>query len=62
MSYQPAVNELRTLATGLCFANGLQLTTDEETLIVPETARYRVLWLDVKTGKIKHVRYLPGKK
>ena len=59
-AYDVATKEIRTVIDGLCFANGVQLTRDEKTVIVPETARYRVSWIDVATAKKKHIIHLPG--
>ena len=44
----------------VCFANGLQLTSDEKTIIVSECIYYRVNWIDVNSGEKKHVLHLPG--
>ena len=43
LEYDPATGETRIVATGLCFPNGVALTADEQSLIVAETGRYRVL-------------------
>ena len=59
-SFNLETNELRTIAAELCFPNGVQLTNNEKTLIVTETTRYRVSWIDVASGTKKHVLALPG--
>lgn len=42
LAYSPATKQVRVVATGISFANGIVLSTDEQTLFVNETARYRV--------------------
>lgn len=42
LAYDPARQTTRIVARGLSFANGLTLSRDEQTLLVAETARYRV--------------------
>ncbi len=45
--YRPSRRELRLVAQGLSFANGLALSADERRLLVVETGRYRVWRIDV---------------
>ncbi|MBY0243243.1 MAG: SMP-30/gluconolactonase/LRE family protein [Burkholderiaceae bacterium] len=42
LAYSPATKQVRVVANGLSFANGIALSADEHTLFVNETARYRV--------------------
>lgn len=42
LAYSPATRQVRVVANGLSFANGIALSSDEQTLFVNETARYRV--------------------
>jgi sugar lactone lactonase YvrE len=57
LAYDPATARTRVVARGLSFANGIALLSDEATLFVSETGRYRV-WkidgrahdLDVRSG------------
>ncbi len=59
LEYDVAQGTLRTLASGLSFANGIALSQDQQSLFVNETGRYRV-WkiavqsndLDVRSGSI----------
>ncbi|SES75530.1 Sugar lactone lactonase YvrE [Nitrosomonas marina] len=42
LEYNPKLNQARIVARGLSFANGIVLSSDEQTLFVNETGRYRV--------------------
>jgi sugar lactone lactonase YvrE len=42
LEYNPADKTTRVVAKGLCFANGVALSADEQTLFVAETGKYRV--------------------
>lgn len=42
LEYDPATSTTRIVATGLSFANGVALSSDEQTLFVAETGKYRV--------------------
>ena len=42
LEYDPATKATRIVARGLCFANGIALSADEQTLFVAETGRHRV--------------------
>ena len=45
--YNPADRTTQVVARGLSFANGIVLTSDEQSVIVNETTKYRVWKLDV---------------
>ncbi|XP_078488976.1 adipocyte plasma membrane-associated protein [Ciona intestinalis] len=59
LKYDMLTQKLDVVKDGLCFGNGVQLIDDESMVIVPETTRYRVNWIDTKTWEIKHVLHLP---
>jgi len=42
LEYDPAANATRIVARGFSFANGVALSSDEQTLFVAETGKYRV--------------------
>ena len=42
LEYDPAANTTRVVAKGFSFANGVALSSDEQTLFVAETGKYRV--------------------
>jgi sugar lactone lactonase YvrE len=42
LEYDPAAGTTRVVAKGLSFANGVALSSDEQTLFVAETGKYRV--------------------
>lgn len=42
IEYDPVEDQVRIVARGLSFANGIALSQDEQTLLVNETGRYRV--------------------
>ncbi len=42
LEYDPAAKTTRVVAKGLAFANGVALSSDEQTLFVAETGKYRV--------------------
>jgi sugar lactone lactonase YvrE len=42
LAYTPATRQVRVVANGISFANGIALSCDEQTLFVNESARYRV--------------------
>jgi sugar lactone lactonase YvrE len=46
LEFDPAAGSTRVVATGLCFPNGIELTADEQSLLVAETGTYRVLKID----------------
>lgn len=47
LEYDPATKQVRTIANGLSFANGVALGHDEHWLYVCETGRYRIWKIDV---------------
>ncbi|MEJ8850905.1 SMP-30/gluconolactonase/LRE family protein [Variovorax rhizosphaerae] len=46
--YDPATKATRIVARGLSFANGVALSTDEKSLFVAETGKYRIWKIDVQ--------------
>ncbi|MCX7894228.1 MAG: SMP-30/gluconolactonase/LRE family protein, partial [Burkholderiales bacterium] len=52
LEFDPATRKVRTLLSGLCFANGLALSADEQHLFVAETGEYRVWKLAVDADKL----------
>lgn len=52
LEFDPATAKVRVVATGLSFANGLVLGADERTLLVSESARYRVWQIAVAAEAI----------
>jgi sugar lactone lactonase YvrE len=53
--HDPAANATRVVVQGLCFANGVALSSDEQTLFVAETGNYRV-WSVAVTAQDLDVR------
>jgi sugar lactone lactonase YvrE len=47
LEYDPAGKTTRIVAKGFCFANGVALSQDEQTLFVNETGKYRVWKISV---------------
>ena len=47
LEHDPAAKATRIVARGLCFANGVALSKDEQSLFVAETGMYRVWRIDV---------------
>nr|CAB3226769.1 adipocyte plasma membrane-associated protein [Phallusia mammillata] len=58
--YNMETTKVDLVVEGLCFANGVQLTPDERTIIVAESTRFRLRWVDTKTWKTKKVLALPA--
>ncbi|MBP1852906.1 SMP-30/gluconolactonase/LRE family protein [Rhizobium halophytocola] len=52
LAYDPATNTTRVVAKGLSFANGLALATDELSLFVNETGRYRIWRVDANAHDV----------
>jgi sugar lactone lactonase YvrE len=52
LEYDPAARAVRVVARGLSFANGIALSGDEQSLIVCESARYRIWKIDVNASQI----------
>jgi sugar lactone lactonase YvrE len=46
LAHDPATATTRIVASGLCFANGIALSSDGHTLLVSETGRYRIWKID----------------
>jgi sugar lactone lactonase YvrE len=46
LAHDPATGKTRVVARGLCFANGIALSSDGDTLFVNETGRYRIWKID----------------
>ncbi|MFZ6875264.1 SMP-30/gluconolactonase/LRE family protein [Undibacterium sp. Di27W] len=61
LEYDPASKQTRVIADGLCFANGLALSADEQSLIVAETGEYRI-WKIAVTAETLHIKNKPDKK
>ena len=47
LEYQPATRAQRLVMNGLCFPNGLALSSDESRLFIAETGEYRIWKVDV---------------
>jgi sugar lactone lactonase YvrE len=52
LEYDPAGKTTRIVARGLSFANGVALSSDEQTLFVSETGRYRVWKIAVSADNL----------
>ena len=52
LEYDPLSKRTRIVAKGLCFANGVALSSDEQTLFVAETGKYRVWKLSVAANEL----------
>ena len=52
LEYDPASKTTRIVARGLCFANGVALSRDEQTLFVAETGKYRVWKIAVAAANL----------
>lgn len=52
LAHDPASAITRVVAHGLCFANGLALSSDGHTLFVSETGRYRIWKIDGRAAAI----------
>ncbi|MFZ6779346.1 SMP-30/gluconolactonase/LRE family protein [Undibacterium sp. Ji83W] len=61
LEYDPASKQTRLIADGLCFANGLALSTDEQQLIVAETGEYRIWKISISAQEL-HLKNKPDKK
>lgn len=53
-------SKLEQFATGLCTANGIQLSHDERLILVSELARHRVRMIDIQTRETLKIITLPG--
>lgn len=52
LEYDPATRRTRVVATGLSLANGIALSSDERSLFVSESGRYRVWKLDASADQL----------
>ena len=52
LEYDPAANVTRIVVKGLSFANGVALSSDEQTLFVAETGKYRVWKVSVRANDV----------
>jgi sugar lactone lactonase YvrE len=52
LAYDPATKQVRIVAHGLSFANGIALSSDGHTLFVSETGRYRIWKIDGRAHDI----------
>jgi sugar lactone lactonase YvrE len=52
LEYDPAANATRIVVKGLCFANGVALSSDERALFVAETGKYRVWKVGVAASEL----------
>lgn len=57
--YDVSSREILLLKSELCFANGVQLSPSENTLVVAEMTARRVLFYDTKTWKVMHRTHFP---
>lgn len=51
MQYDPKTRQVEVLITGLCFANGVALSINEDFVLVNETLKYRIWRYWLKGGK-----------
>ncbi|MFZ6745713.1 SMP-30/gluconolactonase/LRE family protein [Undibacterium sp. JH2W] len=61
LEYDPTSKQTRVIADGMCFANGLALSADEQSLIVAETGEYRI-WKIAIGAQDLHLKNKPDKK
>lgn len=59
LEYDPASREVRVVARGLSFANGIVLAADEKSVFVSESGRYRVWRIDTAAGQLDVARPSP---
>ena len=59
LSYDVTSGRIRVIKDGICFANGVQLSRDERTLVVAETLARRVNYYNTTTWELEHCLYLP---
>jgi sugar lactone lactonase YvrE len=52
LEHDPATQRTLVVAKGLCFANGVALSRDEQSLFVAETGKYRVWKLDIAANDL----------
>lgn len=61
LEYDPVSKQTRQIASGMCFANGLALSADEQHLIVAETGEYRI-WKIAVNARELNLKNKPDKK
>ncbi|MFZ6722151.1 SMP-30/gluconolactonase/LRE family protein [Undibacterium sp. Ji49W] len=61
LEYDPASKQTRVVAEGMCFANGLVLSEDEQQLIVAETGEYRIWKISIQASQL-NLKRKPDKK
>ncbi|MFZ6760561.1 SMP-30/gluconolactonase/LRE family protein [Undibacterium sp. Ji50W] len=61
LEYDPASKQTRVVAEGMCFANGLALSEDEQQLIVAETGEYRIWKISIHASQL-NLKHKPDKK
>ncbi|MDE2430733.1 MAG: SMP-30/gluconolactonase/LRE family protein [Burkholderiales bacterium] len=61
LEYDPSTRMTTVIADGLCFANGIALSADQQHLFVNETGEYRVWKIDV-TARQLNLKHRPDKK
>lgn len=60
LEYDPATKQVRIVARGLAFPNGLALSQDEKTLFVAETGKYRIWQVPVDAKDLDVAAAQPG--
>ena len=60
LEYDPALKTTRVLLADLCFANGVALSSDEQSLFVSETGEYRIWKVAVGAQNLSAKRPNPG--
>ena len=60
LEYDPATKVTRVLLADLCFANGLALSADEQSLFVNETGEYRIWKVAVNAQNLSAKQPAPG--
>lgn len=60
LEYDPDTKRLRVIAKGLSLANGIALSSDERSLFVSESGRYRVWKIDVGANEMDISSPAPG--
>ena len=61
IAFYPDTGEVRVIAGGLAFANGLGLSDDQRSLFVCETYAYAITRVDIETGGVSSfITNLPG--
>lgn len=58
--FRMSTRSLSLIKSGLCFANGVQLSNDQKILVVAETSRNRVNFIQIGTGLVTKQIDMPG--